>query len=376
MKNSVLKLPIILISTLALWHPTHAQKQAFSKADIDFRVQQTPNKATHSVATLSAALTSGLTNDEAKAYAIYTWVAHNLTYDRLAVENVTTYASLEEVTDEALTTRMGVCMHYAQLFGALASEAQIPSLVVTGYVKPEAEIYKIPHAWNALKIDGDWYFFDPTWGSGYMDGNTGIYRNEYSDEYFKIAPAQMIKTHMPFDPLVQMLNYPRSNSDFASGSPPADSAAFDYLPELERYLLLPEEKQLAETLARMEKQGIANEMMQAHYASLRHQYKVHLANQQVLQHNNAVYKLNDVIGDYNKYVAYSNSHRSNTADELSRKVAWLQRIEQNALAVKLIFDTLTVTTDLKQNLYANQKSLQALLRTIADEQRRLKERSR
>lgn len=376
MTNTVFKLPIILISIISLWHPANAQKQAYSKSDIDFRVQQIPDAATYSVAMLSTALTNGLANDEAKAYAIYSWVARNLTYDRLAVENVTTYASLEEVTNEALTKRMGVCMHYAQLFGSLASEAQIPSLVVTGYVKPEAEIYKIPHAWNALKIEGDWYFFDPTWGSGYVDGNTGVYRNVYSDKYFKVAPSIMIKTHMPFDPLMQMLNYPRSHSDFVSQSSPADSATFDYLSEAERYLMLPEEQQLYETLARMENQGIANEMMQAHYASLRHQYNVHLANQQVLLHNSAVYKLNDVIDDYNKYVAFSNSHRSNTADELSRKDAWLRRIEQNALAVKAIFDTLTVTTDLQQNLYANRKSLQALLRTVADEQRRLKEKSR
>ena len=184
----------------------------------------------------------------------------------------------------------------------------------------------------------------------------------------------MIKTHMPFDPLMQMLYYPRSASEFVSGSPPVDSIYLDYAAEVERYRMLPEKQQLAETMARMEKQGFANEMVQDHYASLRHQHKIHLANEQVLLHNHAVYKLNDVIDDYNKYVAFANSHRSNSDDEVSRKQAWLRSIEQDARAVDAMFDTLTVTTDLQQNLYTNRKNVKELLNTIANEQKRLREK--
>jgi hypothetical protein len=374
MNIPILKHIIILLIIFGSARMSAAQELIYSKSEISQHVHQIPDEVTHSVSALSTALTSGLTNDEAKAYAIYSWVAHNLTYDRLAVKNVTTYASMDEVTTEALAKRMGVCSHYAQLFNALANEADIPSLVVTGYVKSETEIYKIPHAWNALKLDGDWYLFDPTWGSGYVDGNTDVYRNEFSEKYFKIPPSEIIKTHMPFDPLLQMLNYPISNSDFMSGSSSSDSNYVAYIVEVERYRMLPEEHQLAEAMARMEKQGFANEMAQAHYSSLRYQHNVHLANQQVLLHNRAVYKLNDVIGDYNKYVDFANSHRSNSVDELGRKEAWLRRIERNALEVCTLFDTLTVTTDLQQNLFANQKSLKALLNTVADEQKRLKEK--
>ena len=376
MRITTKKLALLLLFAVGSASVLHAQQLSYSKSEITQRTQQIPAEDTHSVGTLAAALTDGLAGDEAKAYAIYSWVAHNLTYDRLAVENVTTYASLEEVTNEALTKRMGVCMHYAQLMDALADEAGIPSLVVSGYVKSDREIYKIPHAWNALKIEGDWYLFDPTWGSGYFDRSTKLYRQEFSEKYFKIPPSQMIKTHMPFDPLMQMLYYPRSASEFVSGSPPVDSIYLDYAAEVERYRMLPEKQQLAETMARMEKQGFANEMVQDHYASLRHQHKIHLANEQVLLHNHAVYKLNDVIDDYNKYVAFANSHRSNSDDEVSRKQAWLRSIEQDARAVDAMFDNLTVTTDLQQNLYSNRKSVKELLNTIADEQKRLREKRR
>jgi len=374
MKITIKKLALLLLFAVSSQGVLHAQIETYSKSEITQRTQQIPADATRSVGTLAAALTSGLAGDEAKAFAIYSWVAHNLTYDKLAAEYVTTYASDDEVAIEALTKRKGVCSHYAHLFDALAEAAGIPSLVVSGYVRSEREISKIPHAWNALKIDGDWYLFDPTWGSGYFNRSTKLYHQEFSEKFFKVPPSQMIKTHMPFDPLMQMLDYQMSNSGFVLGASTIESNPINYKSEVERYRKLPEEQQLAETVARMEKQGIANEMMQAHYSSLRHQLNVHLANQQVLKHNKAVYKLNDVINDYNKYVAFANSHPNNSADELNRKHSWLLRIEQNAMAVNAIFDTLTVTSDLQQTLYSNRKSLKELLITVANEQKRLRKK--
>ncbi len=376
MRITIPKLVVVLIFVIGSAGVLHAQKETYSKSEISQRVQQIPDEATHSTGTLSAALTSELASNEAKAYAIYSWVAHNLTYDLPGVENVTAYASMEEVTAEALTKRKGVCSHYAQLFDALAREAGITSLVVTGYVKPDAEIYKTPHAWNVLKIDGAWFFFDPTWGSGYLDRGTKLYQHEFSEKYFKISPSQMIKTHMPFDPLMQMLSCPWSHNDFVSGTPPADGIYLDYLSEVERYLMLSEERQRSETMARMEKQGFASEMVQDHYAILRHQHKVHLANQQVLLHNRAVYKLNDVIEDYNKYVKFANTQRGDDPDDIKRMEKWLSRIEQNAQAVSAMFDTLNPPTDLQQKFYDNRKNLNALLNRIAADQKRLKERKK
>ena len=32
------------------------------------------------------------------------------------------------------------------------------------------------HAWNAIKIEGDWYLVDSTWGSGHSDSNNNYVR--------------------------------------------------------------------------------------------------------------------------------------------------------------------------------------------------------
>lgn len=376
MRIKIQRFAVVILLVIGSAGMLLAQNPSYSKTEISQCVQQIADEDTHSVGTLAEALTRGLPNDEAKAYAIYSWVAHNLTYDLAGVEVLATYTSMNEVTKEALAKRKGVCSHYAQLFDALASEAGIPSLVVSGYVKSEKEIHKIPHAWNALMLDGDWYLFDPTWGSGYLNLNTNRYHQEYSEKYFKVSPPVMIKTHMPFDPLMQMLNYPITPADFALGTKPAEPNYLDYKTEIELYRALSEEQQLPEILARIEQQGIANQMIRNQYVNLQRQYDVYLANQLVLTHNRAIYKLKDVIDDYNKYVAFSNSHRGGSPSELNRMQAWLQRIEQNALAVDAIFDTLTITPDLKQTFYANRKSLKELISTVAYEQERLKKKNR
>lgn len=376
MRIKIQRFAVVILLVIGSAGVLLAQNPSYSKIEISQRVQQIPDEDTHSVGTLAESLTHGLTDDEAKAYAIYSWVAHNLTYDLAGVEVMTTYTSMNEVTKEALAKRKGVCSHYAQLFDALASEAGIPSTVVSGYVRSESEIYKIPHAWNALRLDGDWYLFDPTWGSGYVNWNSNRYHQEFSENFFKISPSVMIKTHMPFDPLMQMLNYPITPADFATGIKPSEDHYLDYKTEIERYRMLSEEQQLPEILARMEQQGIANQMIQTQYVNLQRQYDVYLANQLVLTHNRAIYKLKDVIDDYNNYVDFANSHRGGSASELNRMQAWMQRIEQNALAVDAIFDTLTITPDLKQTFYANRKSLKELINTVAYEQERLKKKNR
>jgi hypothetical protein len=40
------------------------------------------------------------------------------------------------------------------------------------------------------KIDNQWYIFDPTWGSGFV--NNGKFVNAFDDRYFKANPSEML----------------------------------------------------------------------------------------------------------------------------------------------------------------------------------------
>ena len=51
-----------------------------------------------------------------------------------------------------------LCEGYAKAFDLLAKELDLPSVLVTGVDDSNGN-----HAWNQVKINGDWYNTDVTW---------------------------------------------------------------------------------------------------------------------------------------------------------------------------------------------------------------------
>ena len=113
---------------------------------------------------------------------------------------------------KTLKTKKGICADYSILFHEIASLTGIKSFVIEGYTKQNGKIDVLSHAWCAAKINNEWYLFDPTWGSGYVNNNK--YTRKINNLYYKVAPSQMISSHMPFDYLWQFLTYPITNQEF------------------------------------------------------------------------------------------------------------------------------------------------------------------
>ena len=51
------------------------------------------------------------------------------------------------------------------------------------------------HEWNAIKINGEYYLCEVTWGSGKVEG--GKFIKSYNTFYFCTPPEQFIQTHLP-----------------------------------------------------------------------------------------------------------------------------------------------------------------------------------
>ena len=64
---------------------------------------------------------------------------------------------------QIVENRAGVCSEYAKLLNAMARVAGIPAITVNGLALNDKGKFEA-HAWNALFVDGDWIFVDPTWG--------------------------------------------------------------------------------------------------------------------------------------------------------------------------------------------------------------------
>lgn len=80
----------------------------------------------------------------------------------------------------ALVEGKAVCEGYARAFQYLLMQAGIPSYVVTGESKGEA------HAWNLVKIDGEYYYVDLTWDD---QGNDNFYA------YFNVTTERLEEDH-------------------------------------------------------------------------------------------------------------------------------------------------------------------------------------
>jgi len=69
------------------------------------------------------------------------------------------------------------------------------------------------HAWNAVKIGGQWQLLDVTWGAGFVDDDERFVRR-YMPAFFATPPAFFILHHLPDDEQWQLLEKPVSKKEF------------------------------------------------------------------------------------------------------------------------------------------------------------------
>ena len=82
-------------------------------------------------------------------------------YERLIKHNSYNYSLYNQTAFGALIEQMSVCAGYARSYQALLQAVGIPCLYVSGMADNGYEIGG--HAWNIVKLDGKWYYSDPTW---------------------------------------------------------------------------------------------------------------------------------------------------------------------------------------------------------------------
>lgn len=145
--------------------------------------------------------------DLEKCRAVYTWIAYNIRYDDVAFNNKT-YSYVDAL--EVLKEQKAVCAGYSELFTYLCSQLHLEVKSVNGWSKgygfkqEEMLIMKsIPdsdHAWNLVKLDGEWRCFDATWGSGSaVTTPNGLMKSvsKFKDEWFNCSPEEFVFSHYP-----------------------------------------------------------------------------------------------------------------------------------------------------------------------------------
>jgi len=185
---------------------------------------------------LAQKIDSDFTKPEEKARAIFSWIALNINYDLKAYYTQAnngiaySFSSLEDkinkdfefrraLVKKTLRTKKAVCEGYASLFVNLANAVGLEAVIVTGTSKiHETQIGKLPkasdHAWNAVKINGEWKLVDATWGAGVVDTQQQKFKPEFNDAYFFTDPEKFFLNHFPDDQKWLLTN--KSAEDFAA----------------------------------------------------------------------------------------------------------------------------------------------------------------
>lgn len=274
---------------------------------VDNKMTVIPRDLSGSTAGIAAFISTNFKTDNDKIRAAFHWTASNISYDVANMFAVNfNETELEKIT-KTVQTKKGVCSHYAAVFNDIAKKIGVESYIIEGYTKQNGKVGDLAHAWVAAKIDGQWFLFDPTWGAGYV--NNGKFYKKINDAYFKVAPAKMIASHIPFDYLWQFLNYPITNGEFYEGKIQINKTKkyFDFEKEIVKYNGLSEIDQLFETAERIEKNGLKNAMILERYegkkkniAYLRQSISIDKLNSIVNEMNEAVVLLNDFINYRNK----------------------------------------------------------------------------
>ena len=264
--------------------------------------------------------------DKDSVKAVFDWITDKIDYDVKMFKKISETGgfgnkknvsqSKEEKIEYVLKSRKGVCMHYAELFDAIVKELGYQSFVVTGYTKKAEEdaddFAKVGHAWNAIKVKGKWKLIDPTWGAGGVRDNRKFVK-KYKPEWYNVEPEEMIKTHIPYDPIWQLLELPIPYANFNIDlllSPYEDNYNFES--KIEAYLKKDKLEQTKEEIARSQDLGkgsVALERWLENRISFvkkteavkLHNKEVELRNKEVELHNKAVALLKNSSLVFNEY---------------------------------------------------------------------------
>ncbi len=290
MKCRLLLVTLVLCCTVAKAQPgnSHAGFNSYTHA--------IPDSITRSAAALSAHIQSRYATQKEQLLALYGWVTTNIRYDtdssyyfRHSVDHETGIAA-------TLRRRKGVCENFAALFVELATRIGVPAYTVYGYPRSIHSKNSTGHAWCAVNLNSEWYLCDPTWDAE-LKGHF---------MYYLVNPEIFIRSHIPFDPLWQLLEKPVNYNGTAVKS----KSILHYRDSVQAFLQLDSLQQYLAIDRRMKRAGANNHMITLWQSYNRMNIAIIAGEQDMQWFNTAVDGLNVATDLFNAFVQYRNNRFS------------------------------------------------------------------
>jgi len=211
-----MKFNVISLFILFLYSIPNPADAAGLYEEADRHALQVPDQYSRGLLQLTQYLVHPFEKDEDKIRAIFRWITANVEYDvdalrRREVRNI--------LPQDVFNTKRSVCEGYARLFSYMAQQAGFEAKLIGGYSKgyqnQRQTLFSDDnlHAWNAVRIRGEWRLIDATWGAGYLD-EQGRFVKAFNDYYFLTPPEQLVVSHFPQESQWQLLENPLTRDDF------------------------------------------------------------------------------------------------------------------------------------------------------------------
>ena len=125
-------------------------------------------------------------SDYGRIKSVYEYIINTTEYNASAPDN--------QCVQSALLSHASVCAGYAKAFQYILHRMGYFCTYITGTIPGGGD-----HAWNVVRIDGNYYHVDVTWGdpvfAGNYEGGTGLTVMNYN--YLCCTDAEILPTHTP-----------------------------------------------------------------------------------------------------------------------------------------------------------------------------------
>ncbi|HZI69367.1 MAG TPA: transglutaminase domain-containing protein [Hanamia sp.] len=265
-----------------------------------------PKSQTNSSAGIAAYINSHFDSDDKKVAAIYSWITANIRYDADTIHYVILDEDNEERVSWALKRKKGVCENFAAIFTDVATQCGINSFVVEGYTKQSGTVDHTPHVWCVAYVNNKWELFDPTWDAGRVD----VTNFDPHYNFFNASPEEFVNTHLPFDPVFQLLNYPINYKDFVRGntSENKQKAFVNFNDSLEAMINLDRLSRYAVEKARIENAEWPADKIDMKVRRINFQMEILNQDTDVDLYNGAVADINKAVSVLNTFLTYRNNN--------------------------------------------------------------------
>ncbi len=126
-------------------------------------------------------------DDYTKELAVHDWLVANCTYDPGALRAIPAPTEHSDEPYGALILGKAICSGYSTAFMLMMKMLDIPCEIIHSLDDENEE-----HAWNAVQLDGSWYYVDVTWDDPVPDFDGRPIKHQY----FNILYNELKKDHV------------------------------------------------------------------------------------------------------------------------------------------------------------------------------------